>query len=240
MPVTLIRMYASREVAENAWKELRRHRFSSSDVHVVHPPAEGADPVPELIEAGVGRHRAERFAERLRQGGSLLVVHPPFGTAEQAEQVLDYFEPVATGVPDRDYDMDGDYSDDATPFSRALGWKVLLRNSPSPFSDTIGWNTLSKTSSPTYPASIPVKQLGGSAAPLSGMVGLPTLTRDAAPMFAGSEVSRLSAKAAPFSGMLMMKTLLSAQTFLVGTKLMDNPAPFSDALRLPVLTKHQR
>jgi hypothetical protein len=240
MPSTVTRLYATQDAAENAWKELRRQRYSLSDIHLVHAPADGADPVPAIVEAGISRHRAHRYAERLKQGGALVVVHPPFGTAAVAEEVLDSFEPVATGVPDRDYASDADFDDDATPFSRWLGWTVLLRNSPSPFSDTIGWNTLAKPDSRSYPASIPLPLLGGSAAPLSKMLGLPVLTKHGDALTAGKEVDRLSANPAPFSGLFKLKTLLSTPTVLGHVNLVQDPAPFSNLLHLPVLTKHQR
>jgi hypothetical protein len=212
MPVTVTRLYSTKEAADKAWNEMRRQRFSASDVALIPPPADGADPVPAIIEAGIGKPRAERFAERLRQGDTLLVVRPLFGSAEVAEQVLDDFGPVATSISDRDDGADMDDEDDATPFSRWLGWKVLSRNNPSPLSDAIGWSTLTKPHAKTYPATIPVKQLGGSAAPLSKLFGLPVLTRQSTALFAGHDVTRLSAKAAPFSSLL----------------------------NLPVLTKHQR
>jgi hypothetical protein len=241
MPVTVIRVYGTHEAAENAVKELKRQRFSASDVHLVRAPEEGADAVPAIQEAGVSKYRAERFAGALTHGGALVVVHPPFGNAALAEEVLDHFEPVTThGIPSHEYDLGTDYEDDATPFSRLLGWKVLLRNNPAPFSDALGWSTLKKPGAHEYAQSTPGKLLGGSAAPLSNTLGLKILTENPAPLSSSTGMKTLSSDPAPFSRLLGLKTLTGKQTVLGDTKLSHDPAPLSHALGLPVLTKNQR
>jgi hypothetical protein len=237
MPVTVIRVYASQDAATSVWQELKRQHFSPSEVSVIYPAADGADAAPSIQAAGIGPYRAQRYAEYLRNGGALVLVRPPFGSAEAAEQILDRFDPLPTGVPEIDYDLDRDYEDDATPFSRFFGWKVLLRNSPAPFSESLGWHTLSKPNSPTYPASIPIPLLGGSAAPLSKTLGLPVLTKHGAPVAPTSGVARLSAKPALFSSLLGLKTLLTKHTIL-GGELLNSPTPLSSALGLPVLIKN--
>jgi hypothetical protein len=241
MSVTVIRMYSTAQTADNALKELKRHRFSSGDIHVVHPPAAGAPEgatVAAIIEGGVSRHRAERYAVGVAKGGSLVIVHPPFGSAAKAEEVLDHFGPVETGVPTRDFDTGTDFESDATPFSRMMGWKVLSHN-PTPFSDALGWKVLSNQKSAHYPATFKIKLLSHTPAPLSRAFGMPVLSHKAAPFSAMLRLKTLSDKAAPFSAMLGLKTLSSKQLVLGDVKLSDNPAPLSSALGLPVLTKDQ-
>jgi len=241
MSVTVIRMYSTVQAADDTLKELQRHRFSNGDIHVVHPPAEGAESgvtVAAIIEGGVSRHQAERYAEGVIKGGSLVIIHPPFGNAALAEEVMDHFSPIDTGVPTRDFDSGIDYESDATPFSRALGWKVLL-HSPSPFSDALGWKTLLHEKAKTYPATFKIKLLSHNPAPFSRLFGLPLLSNKAAPFSAATGMKTLSHNPAPFSSLLGWKTLSSKQLALGDIKLSQNPAPLSSALGLPVLTKDQ-
>jgi hypothetical protein len=240
MPVTVIRVYASHAAAESAVKELKRQRFSSSDIHLVSAPAGGGDVLPAIEEAGVSKYRAQRYAAALPEGGALVVVHPPFGNAALAEEVVDHFEPVTTGIPNHEYDLGTDYEDDATPFSRLLGWKVLLRNSPAPFSDALGWSTLKKPHAHEYPQSTPGKLLGGSATPLSNMLGLKVLTSNPAPLSSATGAKTLSSEPAPFSKLLGLKTLATKQLVTGDVKLAHDAAPLSHTLGLPVLTKNQR
>ena len=95
----------------------------------------------ELMEAGIGGGRT-----RVIQGARPMVeVEPAFGTARTAISILEKQAEGGTGG-----------SDDAAPFSRALGlpvltkggflsthfgWK-LLSKSPTPFSDLFGWKVL--------------------------------------------------------------------------------------------------
>ncbi len=238
MPQPVTRMYGSKEAADKAVKELMRHRFSSADIFVVYPPAEGADNVVSAItEAGIPKYLAEKYAPAVQKGGSLVTVYPPFGTAAIADEVLDHFDPIESGVSTRDFGG-ADYDDDATPFSRALGWKVLL-HTPDPFSSFLGWKTLSDQKTKTYPATLKAPMLGGSAAPLSRLFGLPVLSGKAAPFSGLFGLPALSGKAAPFSSLLGLKTLTTKQTVLGDPKLSSKAAPFSSALGLPVLTKDQ-
>jgi hypothetical protein len=222
-------------------KELKRQRFSGADIHLVHPSAGGAADVTvaAIIEGGVYRARAERYAEAVNKGGSLVIVHPPFGTAAVAEEALDRFSPIDTGIPSRDFDTGVDYENDATPFSRLFGWKVLL-HSAAPFSDALGWNTLTSQKSSAYPAIFKMRMISHTAAPLSHALGLPVLSHKAAPFSSALGLATLSSKAAPFSDMLGLKTLTTKQLALGDIKLSDNPAPLSSALGLPVLTTDQR
>ena len=239
MPHPTVRLFATKETAESAVKELRRHRFSSSDILVVAPPAEGAEDhtVASIVSGGISKAHAEKYAAGVRKGGTLVAVTPPFGTAGIAEEVLDHYDPIDSGVYARDYHT-ADYDDDATPFSRMLGWRVLSNN-PEPFSSWLGWKTLSDTKTKEYPATIKVKMLGGSAAPFSRMFGLPLLSGKAAPFSGMFGLATLSAKAAPFSSLFGAKTLTTKQTVLGDPKISSQAAPLSDALHLPVLTKDQ-
>jgi hypothetical protein len=239
MSVPVIRLYESQQAAESVRAELKRQRFSYADIHAVHPPAPGeeAATVAAIVAGGVSKHHAEKYAEGVNKGGFLIIVHPPFGSAALAEEVLDHFGPIDSGVAARDYEG-VDYESDATPFSRAMGWKVLSHN-PEPFSSFLGWKTLSDTKTGTYPATFKARTISQAAAPFSRLFGLPVLSKKQATISASSAVNRLSAKPAPFSALFGLPTLTS-KTYVAGApKLSHNPAPLSSALGLPVLTKDQ-
>jgi len=111
----------------------------------------------ELMEAGIGGGRT-----RVIQGARPMVeVEPAFGTARTAISILEKrragdLAPAETvDLADQAEGGTGG-SDDAAPFSRALGlpvltkggflsthfgWK-LLSKSPTPFSDLFGWKVL--------------------------------------------------------------------------------------------------
>ncbi len=240
MPITVTRLYGTQETASSAVKELKRQRFSGSDIHVVQPPAPGAEEsvVSAIVEGGIPRSRAEKYAESVKKGSTLVIVYPPFGSAALAEEVLDNFSPVESEVPARDFTDAFDYDDDATPFSRALGWKVLSHN-PAPFSSALGWATLTNPKSKTYPAAFGKVTLSANPAPLSNALGLRILSRKPAPFSGLFGLRTLISKAAPFSEKLGLKTLISKTHVTGDIKLSDNPAPLSHILGLPVLTKKQ-
>jgi hypothetical protein len=238
MPVTVTRLYGTHQSAESAVKELKRQRFSGSDIHVVKPPAAGAEDsvVTAIAEGGISRSRAEKYAESVKKGHTLVIVHPPFGSAALAEEVLDHFGPAESSVPARDFEDAYDFDDDATPFSRALGWKVLSHD-PAPFSSALGWATLSNPSAKTYKGAFGDVKLSHNPTPLSSALGLRVLSRKAAPFSALLGLPTLISKAAPFSEKLGLK-LFTSKKFVTGDiKLSDNPAPLSHTLNLPVLTK---
>lgn len=238
MPITVTRVYASQQSADSALKELKRQRFSSSDIHVVRPPAEGAEEsvVSAIVEGGISRYRAAKYAEVVNKGNTLVVVHPPFGYAAIAEEVLDHFHPIDTGIAPRDFDDAVDFEDDATPLSRALGWQVLSHN-PTPLSSALGWATLKDPTSKTYPATFGAATLSHNPAPLSSALGLPTLSSKAAPLSQAFGIPTLISKAAPLSEKLGLKIFTAKKHVTGEIKLSHDPAPLSHALNLPVLKK---
>jgi len=240
MPITVTRLYGTPETADSAVKELKRQRFSGSDIHVVRPPAPGAEDgvVSAIVEAGISKSRAEKYAESVKKGNTLVIVYPPFGNAALAEEVVDHFSPVMSDVPARDFDDSYDFDDDATPFSRALGWKVLSHD-PAPFSSALGWATLANPKSKTYPAAFGKVTLSHNPAPFSSLFGLPLLSHKAAPFSGLFGLRTLIAKAAPFSEKLGLKTLASKKHMTGDIRLSSNPAPLSHTLKLLVLTKDQ-
>jgi hypothetical protein len=240
MPITVTRLYESQHSADGALKELKRQRFSASDIHVIRPPAPGAEGlvVQAIVEGGIPKYQAEKYAESVKKGGTLVVVHPPFGNAAIAEEVLDHFNPSDTGVPSRDFASAIDFEDDATPLSRALGWRVLS-NDPTPLSSALGWPTLTKTDSKAYPATFGGATLSHNPTPLSSALGLRVLSRKAAPLSEALGLRTLISKAAPFSEKLGFKVFTSKRHVTGEIKLSTNPAPLSHALNLPVLKKDE-
>jgi hypothetical protein len=153
--------------------------------------------------------------QRIRDGGSVVSVMPPWGTAQRATQILNSFETIDAGLPD----VEGDGSASkmtrarsavdwaaATPLSSKLGWPVLL-NDPAPLSSYFNWSMLVER-----------------ASPLSNWLKWPVLLDNAAPFSKWLNRPVLSDKASPFSDWLKWPVLL------------NNPTPLSTKLGVRTLS----
>ena len=210
MPI--VRLFNTTEDAMAAVNELKDFKYGRVGIQLV---AETEDPFSfeSMKEMGVPDAEAQRFSERVGNGGALVVADPPFGSGARVVEILERSRSSDSGLsramevraPDTGYN--GPDQDDAAPLSRALGLP-LLSNNPAPLSSYFKIPTLLRRQNPK-PAPLGLPLLSNKAAPFSSAVGVPVLSRDAA----------------PFSSLIGMKVLT------------DDPAPLSSLLKMPVLTK---
>jgi hypothetical protein len=231
MSTLIVRLYDTAEQARAAVAKLREAGFRDDAILELAPGS--AQSVASAIVAGrMMGHRAEFYAERVKQGRSLVAVEAPFGQGQAATNILDGFSPV-----DQDLQLPHDPVQHewgkAAPLSATLGWPVLLRKSPAPLSDSLGLPTRSRSefytttslasSDATFSSIFGLRLLSRNPAPLSSMLGFPLLSRRTTKT-SSFGMKLLSDTAAPLSSALGISTLSS------------NPTPLSSALGLAVLT----
>jgi hypothetical protein len=195
MSQTINRLYDSLERANQVAGVLRSNRRVRFDqVHVVGRYAGGGaersvdDIVAALMTAYVLKAHARVFAPRIQQGGAMVIVHAPFGTAMVAQSILDQHGPIDSGVAEaRDKPL---LWDDAAPCSSALRLRVLL-----PDSATFArfWN---------------VPPLAKRGATTSSALGLPEVSDSRGPFTGSFPLPLLSNKGAIFSAALGLPLLL--------------------------------
>ncbi|MEM9168321.1 MAG: hypothetical protein AAGC56_01605 [Pseudomonadota bacterium] len=124
----------------------------------VPAPAAGPEPfsVDDLIEklraAGVYKTASEKYAKKMFAGGTVVVVRPPYGQAENAGKVVARFRSVDAGVQYEEHAYE-----DKRLFSniiRVSGTKSVTRKraaprrqpiaSRTPLSSRFGWDTIQK------------------------------------------------------------------------------------------------
>ena len=199
MSQTITRMYDSHERAERAADELKTNRFVQFDEVFVFARhgGHGAGPtgaqasldgiVARLMAAHVLKAHAQGYAAGIVRGGSLVVVHAPFGCGAEAINILQSHGPIDSGVADAKDDIVA--WDDAAPCSSALHMRVLLDDSAT-FSRF--WN---------------VPPLVKSAATTSSALGLPEAAPSKGPFAGTFGMSMISNKATIFSSMLGLPVL---------------------------------
>jgi len=178
MSQTIARLYDSAERANAAAHELRNNRIVVfDDVHVISGGAGAStDGIVEAItKALVLKAHARIYAQGVKLGGALVVVHAPFGCAVDAIEILQSHGPIESGVPDGREAPIG--WDDAAPCSSALHLRVLLDDSDS-FSKF--WNVppLVKSGATTGSA-LGLTEVKPSRGPFSPTIGLPLLSNKA-------------------------------------------------------------
>lgn len=185
MSQTINRMFDNHERAAQAAHELRFDCFDRfTAVHVVTRrggPAAGATDASiegiaaEIMKGHVLRAHAMVFAERVRQGGTLVTVHAPFGTAVAALNILESHGPVDSGVPEPKDDIMA--WDEAAPCSSALRLTVLLDDSAT-FSKFWNIPPLLKNTGTTFSA-LGIPETVSSRGPFTGTFGFPLLSNKA-------------------------------------------------------------
>jgi hypothetical protein len=194
MTQTITRMYGSHDDAMDAVNELKKSNFPGGSIHVVSPAdvtatsagPGGEDPVTAAIMKGyVLKAHAKIYAEGVRNGGTLVTVHAPFGSAGEAIEILDNHHPIESGVaePQRSY-LEWD---DAAPVSSMFLLPVLSKDR-TPFSSF--WNMptrkhgrtikLKQIAHGTLSSSLGLPHLSRNPAPLSSLFGLPLLSKQTA------------------------------------------------------------
>ncbi len=177
------RMYDSFERAAQAAAVLRSndvHHFP--DVFVVSrdagpdaAAAAGSSPdglMASLLEAHVLKAHARVYAEGIRRGGTLVVVHARFGTAVLAIDLMEQFGPIDSGVAD--FKDPPRAWDEAAPCSSVLQLPVLLANSAT-FSRFWNVPTLLKRAATTFSA-LGIPELSDTRGPYAGTFGMPLLS----------------------------------------------------------------
>lgn len=212
MTNTICRIFPTPQAAAAAVEELRQHRTLVDGIRVVAPPAEGTETSVDSITRGIMdayvlKSDAAVLAQGVKKGGTLVVVHAPFGSGLVATETLDAHGPIDSGL--REPEENVWLWDDAAPLSSILrvGTKC---DSAAPFSDFFSMKPLLEDRTANSEG---VKSIGHLSAnhpePFSAFFGLATLSKNATPL----------------SDLFTMPTIS------------NNPAPLSSLLNLPTLTK---
>jgi hypothetical protein len=260
---TIARMYDSYEHALAAVRELQTLRLWDNDVYLVsqqgnQPAGPDLDAiVTALTKAYVARAEARIYAQGIARGGSLVVVHAPFGAAIMAIEALDAHAPVPSGVSEASdrplvWDEAAPVSsalhmpvllDDAATFSRFWGVPALLRR---PFALFAGLPQLTSARA-SFSSRIGMAMLSHNAAPLSSRLGMGLLSRNPTPLssllglrlLSKPKVPWLERQPTPLSSLLGLPTLTAGGptfgSFLGMGLLSKDAAPLSSLLKMPVL-----
>lgn len=234
-----------------------RKRFKAIDVHLIsRNPTSGAEPgqpVPDLsstknLDIGIAESIAKHgipqgdidaYAEGIREGGSLVMVEAPFGSAVAARDILQGTDAATSENQVAEYPLSN--SEIATPLSSILNLPVLIEDL-APLSRFLRLPLLASSS--VFPSAIFGPLLLRSAAPFSSLTGVPLLLHRAAPLSSLLGLPLLSGRAAPFSTLLGLPLLLNRAAPLssvFGLPLLVRCAtPLSSLLRLPVLLRDTR
>jgi hypothetical protein len=246
MTQTITRIYGTEQQALDAVALLKEFDYAAELISlvtyasVVEPGSNDEDAATEsLVEAiaanWVPKWEARIYAEGVRRGGSLVSVRAPFGTAAQAIEILDSFEPIDAGVPVLSESLPE--WDEAAPISSAFRMAVRY-DDPTPFSTF--WNlpvlidrvwSLSRV--------LGLNELVDSSSGLSSFFHIPTLTEKAAWLSSKFGLPMLSESATPLSDLLHLPVLKTSNiSFVDRIGLKQNPAPLSSLLGLPALANH--
>jgi hypothetical protein len=182
MTQTISRMYRSHDEAARAAAALKDYGYTH--VQQVSRPEGSEDEaqahnsiVASLIRGYIWRPHAEVYAKSIKDGGSLVTVHAPFGAANDAEQILDKHDPIHSGLPAPKHRSPA--WDEKTPMSSILQMPVLAKNK-LPMSTV--WNVPPVIKSATVSGCLGMRTLSQSKTPLSSSFGLPALSRNATPI----------------------------------------------------------
>ena len=177
-----------------------------------------------VAQGGLRQPHAAAYADRVRQGETLVTVQAPFRYAGLATSILDRYSPSDTGLGDQGYEKAP--PDPAAPFSRAIGWPVLSHN-PTPLSSWLGWPTLTTSA----PLPKPRHDLIDDPAPFSKKIGMPVLAGDPAILSKKFGWRTLWHDPTPFSKLIGWSPLAKQQTpppKRLGLPLLSgDPAPLS-------------
>jgi len=183
MTQTISRMYANQQQASKAMEELKRRNYHNVFMFSAPPAGEDGqssvnvdDLLAQMVKAHILKSDAKIFAERVSKGGSLVTVHAPFSGGFRALTVLDSHDPIDSGVPDPVFPSAS--WDSATPCSSVLRMPVLS-NTKLPFEAVWNVPSLARCGAVTSCLGMPV--LSKSAAPFSGALGMATLSSNSTP-----------------------------------------------------------
>ncbi len=225
MTQTISRIYQAREDADAAAAELKKAGYDGRDINVVaSAEAPDEDILARIQAGGVTATHAKVYAERIKQGETLVSVLAAFGYALMATEILEKHGPADTGLPEQDYEKTP--ADPAAPLSSACGWRVLSHD-PAPLSSALGLPLLLKSQRRRKPDS----ELIDNPAPLSKAINMPLLTDRPAVLSSRLGWRVLLGDPAPLSRRLGLRVLSKEQQpppARAGVRLLsDNPAPLS-------------
>jgi hypothetical protein len=161
-------MFHSPDDASRAVSELMEAGFDDAFIHVIAHKASAA----ELVAQGILPLHAKAYAEDLANGGTLLLVAAPLGSAGIATGILESISPGNSGEPMVHYQ--GWTWDDSTPISSALRMPTLTKD-PTPLSSFFGWPLLSHVGPKERWFGLPLLWKDGFAMPL--WFGMPLILK---------------------------------------------------------------
>ncbi len=133
---SVTRLYDSHDKAMAVKRELTEKGFTDDQIKLVqanHADAQSGSHdhlMTTLTDAGVARAEAAGYADRLRQGATLLSVNAPYGRGAQATAIMDQHSPAQMETVHKEAATGSTNSrgliDEPAPLSRLLGLPVLL------------------------------------------------------------------------------------------------------------------
>lgn len=251
----IVGIFETETAAREALDKLREAGFGEARTLLVTPAAgKKAGAFGALANAVVAGQlmgaQAGFYAERVREGRSLVLVQAPVGEGKRATEILQSCGPVDAEL------VEAAIQDEwgrGAPLSAGLKMPVLLRGRPSPLSDYLGLSTSARRPrtlsglfrelvSPHFSLSerLGLGLLSDNPAPLSSWLRLKVLAEPKRPWTHSLGLPLLLDEAAPLSKRAGLKTLtdepapLSARLGM--SVLINNPAPLSSAIGLPTAT----
>ncbi len=259
MTQLITRIYESRQNAEAAAAELQEAGFAADQVlFVPHPGGERDEASAAMVESmvvnNVYKPLAVAYAGEVVQGGAIVAVFAPFGTAGEAERILGEHGPVGPAGFDTvtsglwGWDETAPFSsgfygwavkyDDPTPFSKF--WNIPVLVDPAKVTTARWWPLLAKNAMTLGR----YEQLWNNPTPLSTKMGwslktagqyfmdfLPLLT-SVKEFMNPPKLTDSTKKFTATFGLLSEKPFTFAGWPMLSAKI----APLSDALNLPLLT----
>lgn len=232
----IVKMYESGQAAQDVVAALAAETrvaaaldrtYSPYAPHLLSPGKDNAATVRQAVADDVLAPALAVACEAgLDRGRHVVVVACRFGTAAQAEKLLDAAGPV-------DEDRVPDYADSSSMmFSDFLGIPTLT-DRKAPLSDLLGLKTLK---SPDV-ASLGFPRLTSSATPLSSLFRIPLLKK---PDVASLGLPRLTSSATPLSSTFRIPLKKNPDVTSLGfSRLIKDPTPLSSNLGMKTLTNQE-
>lgn len=227
--IPTVRVYETEQRAQEAVDHVVGEGFHPDIVSLVKPETgDVAAFVKRMVQEGQLPGDHTTYLERAFERGLFAVyVQAPLGRVEPIRRMLEAHDPADNG-----------------PIPK------YTRDNPAPFSDTFGIPTLwTGRSSATLVRSRSAQHvtdptISRSAAPLSSLFGIPTLSGAKPPWKSSLGLPLLSRNPTPLSSAVGLKTLSGKKppwTSSFGLPLLSrNPAPLSSLFGLPLLTKRRK
>jgi hypothetical protein len=229
----ITRVYDTHQKAVEAVSGLHEYGFTDSQIILIDgsTAADPAATAAAIAAENIPPADVDIYAQAVAQGASLVTVDASFGTAAVVTEIMRKPGPMPITVTAVEIDAKVEPWDDAAPLSSALHMPVLitrtsrtttepkLLDDPTPLSTALGIRVLSQSSK--LPSLLPTDWS------LSGLLGLPMLSQDPAPLSRMLGRRVLSDNPTPLSTATNQPVLL------------DNPTPLSSKFGWRVLSEKQ-